>query len=80
MRASSRIRRKRASTLISTTTTITARTATIAGIKTIAAVVEIKEEMKEEAEEDKKLSPVTSENNEVTGDFHYITSLMHQAK
>ena len=42
--------------------------------------MEIKEEMKEEAEEDKKLSPVTSENNEVTGDFHYITSLIHQAK
>ena len=29
--------------------------------KNLLAVVEIKEEMKEEAEEDKKLSPVTSE-------------------
>jgi hypothetical protein len=56
--ASSRTRRKRVSTLISTTTTITARTATTAGIRTNAAVVEIKvveikEEMKVEAEEDK---------------------------
>lgn len=51
-------KKKRVSTLISTTTTIIARTATTAGIRTNAAVVEIKvveikEEMKVEAEEDK---------------------------
>lgn len=50
-------KKKRASTLISTTTTTVARTATTAGIRTNAAaveikVVEIKEEMKVEAEED----------------------------
>lgn len=50
-------KKKRVSTLISTTTTTIARTATTAGIRTNAAVVEIKvveikEEMKVEAEED----------------------------
>ena len=41
--------------------------------------MEIKEEMKEEAEEDKNIAGYLK-NNEVTGDFHYITSLIHQAK